>query len=109
MLEDYYVKPSTIDRIRGSWLAPQIESYLEWLEAHGYSRLVVYRHLPLLFHFAEFTEKKGCSDIAFCKATEDSPSGIAENESLRELRIDPDARHNSRRDCFTPALSRLRQ
>jgi len=64
MLEDYYVKPSTIDRIRGSWLAPQIESYLEWLEAHGYSRLVVYRRLPLLFHFAEFAEKKGCRDIA---------------------------------------------
>ena len=68
MLEDYYVKPSTIDRIRGSWLAPQIESYLEWLEAHGYSRLVVYRRLPLLFHFAEFAEKKGCRDIASCRA-----------------------------------------
>ena len=39
MLEDYYVKPSTIDRVRGSWLAPQIESYLEWLEANRYSRL----------------------------------------------------------------------
>jgi len=24
MLEDYYVKPSTIDRIRSRWLAPQI-------------------------------------------------------------------------------------
>jgi hypothetical protein len=58
MLEDDYVKPSTIDRIRGSWLAPQIESYLEWLEAHGYSRLVVYRRLPLLFHFAEFAERR---------------------------------------------------
>ncbi len=41
MLEHYYVKPSTIDRVRASWLAPQIESYLEWLEAHHYSRLVV--------------------------------------------------------------------
>jgi len=68
MLEDYSVKPSTIDRIRGSWLAPQIESYLEWLEAHGYSRLVVYRRLPLLFHFAEFAEKKGCRDSASCRA-----------------------------------------
>jgi integrase/recombinase XerD len=68
MLEDYYVKPSTIDRIRGSWLAPQIESYLEWLEANGYSRLVVYRRLPLLFHFAEFAEKKGCRDSASCRA-----------------------------------------
>jgi len=68
MLEDYYVKPSTIDRVRSSWLAPQIESYLEWLQAHGYSRLVVYRRLPLLFHFAEFAQKKGCRDVASCKA-----------------------------------------
>ncbi len=68
MLEDYYVKPSTIDRIRGSWLAPQIQSYLEWLTAQGYSRLVVYRRLPLLFHFAEFAQEKGCRDVASCKA-----------------------------------------
>jgi len=67
MLEDYYVKPSTIDRIRASWLAPQMESYLEWLQAQGYSRLVVYRRLPLLFHFAEFAQKKGCRDVASCK------------------------------------------
>jgi integrase/recombinase XerD len=68
MLEDYYVKPSTVDRVRASWLAPQIESYLEWLEAHRYSRLVVYRRLPLLFHFAAFVQKKGCKDVASCKA-----------------------------------------
>ena len=68
MLEDYYVKPSTIDRVRSSWLAPQIESYLEWLQANRYSRLVVYRRLPLLFHFAEFAQEKGCRDIASCKA-----------------------------------------
>ena len=68
MLEDNYVKPSTLDRIRASWLAPQIESYLEWLETHGYSRLVVYRRVPLLFHFAEFAQKKGGRDIPSCKA-----------------------------------------
>jgi site-specific recombinase XerD len=68
MLEDYYVKPSTIDRVRASWLAPQMESYLEWLQTHGYSRLVVYRRLPLLFHFAEFAQKKGCRDVVSCKA-----------------------------------------
>jgi integrase/recombinase XerD len=54
MLEDYYAKPSTIDRVRSCWLAPQIERYLEWLAQHHYSRLiVVYRRLPLLFHFGE--------------------------------------------------------
>jgi hypothetical protein len=68
MLEDYYVKPATVDRVRASWLAPQIESYLEWLESHCYSRLVVYRRLPLLFQFAEFAQKKGCKDVASCKA-----------------------------------------
>jgi integrase/recombinase XerD len=68
MLEDYYVKPATVDRVRASWLAPQIESYLEWLESHRYSHLVVYRRLPLLFHFAEFAQKKGCRDVASCKA-----------------------------------------
>jgi hypothetical protein len=35
MLEDYYAKPSTVDRVRANWLAPQIESYLKWLEAQG--------------------------------------------------------------------------
>ena len=28
MLEDYHVKPATVDRVRASWLAPQIDSYL---------------------------------------------------------------------------------
>ena len=32
MLEQYYVKPSTIDRIRANWLAPQIENYVQRLE-----------------------------------------------------------------------------
>ena len=36
MLEHYFVKPSTLDRIRGSWLGSHIESYVDWLEAHGY-------------------------------------------------------------------------
>lgn len=43
MLEGYYVKPSTIERVRASWLAPQIETYFEWLEAHAYPRLAVFR------------------------------------------------------------------
>ena len=28
--------------------------------------LVVHRRLPLLFHFAEFAQKKGCRDVASC-------------------------------------------
>jgi hypothetical protein len=40
MLEHYFVKPSTIDKIRGSWLGSQIESYVEWVEVHGYARSI---------------------------------------------------------------------
>ncbi|HUZ55140.1 MAG TPA: hypothetical protein VMU94_21770 [Streptosporangiaceae bacterium] len=31
MLEQYFVKPATIDRIRGSWIVVEIETYLGWL------------------------------------------------------------------------------
>jgi integrase/recombinase XerD len=68
MLEHYYVKPSTLDRIRGSWLGSHIESCVNWLEAHGYARPTVVRRVPLLFHFADFAQKNGCRDIASATA-----------------------------------------
>jgi hypothetical protein len=68
MLEHYFVKPSTIDTIRRSWLGSQIESYVEWMEAHGYARPTVLRGVPLLFHFAEFVQKRGCTEIASAAA-----------------------------------------
>ena len=49
MLEGYFVKPSTIDKIRGSWLGSQIESYVEWMEVHGYARPTVLRRAPFCF------------------------------------------------------------
>lgn len=64
MLEHYYAKPSTIDRIRDSWLGSQIESYVGWMEANGYSSRTIFRRMPRLFSFAEFAHKRGCTDIA---------------------------------------------
>ena len=37
MLEQYFVRPATIDRIRGSWIAAEIEAYVAWLVEQGYS------------------------------------------------------------------------
>jgi integrase/recombinase XerD len=31
MLESYFVKPQTVDRVRGSWIGPEIERYVDWL------------------------------------------------------------------------------
>jgi hypothetical protein len=48
MLEHYYFRPETVDRIRASWLAPAIEQYVSWLtEAHYTARSVLHR-VPVL-------------------------------------------------------------
>lgn len=36
MLEYYFHRPSTVDRIRENWLAPQIEHYVEWMHTQNY-------------------------------------------------------------------------
>ena len=46
MLEEYFVKPATIDRIRGSWIAAEIETYVAWLVEQGYSTKSVWRRVP---------------------------------------------------------------
>jgi integrase/recombinase XerD len=37
MLERYFVKPETVDRIRASWIAEAIEAYVLWMAEHGYA------------------------------------------------------------------------
>jgi integrase/recombinase XerD len=63
MLEQYFVKVSTIDRIHACWLAPQIEDYVEWMHAEGYAARNVLNRVPLLCHFAEFTRQHGVTDL----------------------------------------------
>jgi integrase/recombinase XerD len=61
MLEKYFVKPETVDRIRGSWIAEDIESYLGWLVDHDYSARTVWRRVPVVFAFGEFARARGAS------------------------------------------------
>ena len=63
MLEQYFVKASTIDRIRACWLAPQIERYVEWMRAEGYADRNVFKRVPLLCHFADFTRQRDVTDL----------------------------------------------
>ena len=35
MLDHYYVRPKTADRIRGLWLGPAIDRYTAWMAARG--------------------------------------------------------------------------
>jgi integrase/recombinase XerD len=47
MLEECFVKPTTVDRIRGSWIAAEIERYLVWLVDQGYSNKTIWRRIPI--------------------------------------------------------------
>jgi len=59
MLEQYFVKPETVDRIRGSWIAGDIETYVRWLVDHDYSARSVWHRVPVLFAFGEFARTRG--------------------------------------------------
>lgn len=61
MLEKYYVRSATLDRIRGSWLGPVIEKYVTWLDEHGYSRHAVAARVPTVMHFARFAQLRGAT------------------------------------------------
>jgi integrase/recombinase XerD len=68
MLEHYFIKPATIDRIRANWLGPHIEQYVEWLNSEGYAERNVFRRVPILCQFGEFVQHQGVSDLASATA-----------------------------------------
>jgi site-specific recombinase XerD len=63
MLEQYFFKPSTIDRLRGSWIAAEIETYVDWMAGRGYSAKTVWRRVPIGFAFGEFAWERGARAI----------------------------------------------
>jgi site-specific recombinase XerD len=59
MLEKYFVKPQTVDRIRASWIGAEVEGYVAWLVDHGYTARSVLRRVPLVLAFGEFARARG--------------------------------------------------
>jgi len=59
MLERYYLKPDTIDCIRASWIGEPIERYVQWLTENGYAARNVFRRVPTLRHFGEYSQQHG--------------------------------------------------
>ena len=63
MLEKYFVKPQTVDRIRAAWIGPEIECYVAWLAERGYGARSVLRRVPLLVAFGEFARLRGARSL----------------------------------------------
>lgn len=62
MLERYFVRPVTVDRIRSSWIGQLIEQYVTWLSERGYSGRSVSRRVPILARFGDFAQRHGATD-----------------------------------------------
>ena len=106
MLEQYFVKPSTVDRIRASWLAPQIEKYVEWMHGNGYAARNVFSRVPILCHFAEFARQSGATDLvgAAARMEEFSASWLAERGMNCKT---PEARLKLLQDARNPVQQML--
>jgi site-specific recombinase XerD len=63
MLERYYVRPETVDRIRSSWIGQAVQQYVVWLTERGYSHRTVYRRVPILVRFGQFARGRGADQL----------------------------------------------
>ena len=61
MLERYFIRPDTVDRIRASWIGEPIERYVGWLTEHRYATRNVLRRVPILVRFGTFAASRGAA------------------------------------------------
>lgn len=71
MLERYFLRPVTCDRIRARWLGPAIEQYVTWLTERRAAPRHVIRYVATLEHFSEFARARGAA------TWEDLPQHVA--------------------------------
>ncbi len=63
MLEKYFIRPETADRIRSSWIADSVERYVAWLSAQRYSQSTVRRRVPVAMAFGDFAKHHGAVEL----------------------------------------------
>lgn len=64
MLERYFAKPQTVDRVRACWIGPEIERYVEWLSERDDAARTVWHRVPILVLFSEFARERGAKAVA---------------------------------------------
>jgi len=96
MLEEYFIKPSTVDRIRQSWIATEIETYVTWLADQDYGTKTIWRRVPLVFAFGEFAAVRGALAVG------DLPAHI---DAFVVERV---ALHNARTGSTRPMAKEIR-
>lgn len=99
MLEKYYLKPATIDRIHACWLGEPIERYVTWLAEQGYAVQSVHHRVPVLMRFAEFAASRGATVM------EDLPDHV---DAFVEVQIRPHKRRLKSKDSRQQLIREVR-
>jgi len=63
LLKRYFIRPTTVDRIRASWLGEAIEDYVVWLAEQKYAARNVAFRVPVLVRFGEFARRSGANRL----------------------------------------------
>jgi integrase/recombinase XerD len=64
MLEHYFVRLATVDRLRAMWLSPAFDRYTEWLASRQATKATALRQLQTLAQFNQFVVRRGVRDYA---------------------------------------------
>jgi integrase/recombinase XerD len=62
VLNRYFIRPTTIDRIRASWIGDAIERYVVWRGERNYAARNVFGRVPILLRFGEFAQGIGAKN-----------------------------------------------
>lgn len=63
MLNRYFIRPATVDRIRASWVGNAIERYVVWLNEQNYAARNVFVRVPILIRFGDFARISGAHTL----------------------------------------------
>jgi integrase/recombinase XerD len=63
VLNRYFIRPTTIDRIRACWIGEAIERYVVWLAEQNYAAKNVSFRVPVLVRFGEFARRSGATNL----------------------------------------------
>src|SRR5215470_9519743 len=64
VLDRYFIRPTTVDRIRSSWIGDAIERYVSWLAEQNYAARSIFIRVPLLIRFGESAQRAGAKTLA---------------------------------------------
>lgn len=86
MLNRYFIRPTTIDRIRASWIGEAIEHYVGWLTDRNYATRTVFFRVPVLVRFGEVARESGARNLQELPAhVEPFVEELAKASSGREI------------------------